>query len=166
PEFAPTVDAGTRKALADFSTTDGAKVARDLDGKTLDEVKQYMDTNYPSAPKTVSNLNPPPGQTEAVVQTKWELADGTVVRVKETNPPGAKVDRFRQEPALSVTSRKRDPSGQPLPESYQNEAFKISKDGVPVPKGPNEINTDGLTPAQARQRIDDMMNAGHRSISR
>ena len=165
--FKPTVDDGTKRALSAFPHTEGGKIARDLGGKTMDEVKQYMDANYPGALKSIDPLVPPPGQAAQVVQTKWELPDGTVVRLKETVPPGFKVDKFRGEPALSIAALKRDAAGAVMPESYQNEAFKIaSANGLPVPKGPNDIDVAGLTPAQAKQRVDALMNAGHQAIQR
>jgi uncharacterized Zn-binding protein involved in type VI secretion len=164
--FAPTVDDGTKQALAQFPQTKAGDIARDLNGKNLNEVKQYMDAHYPNAQKSTDALKPPPGQTNQIKQTKWILPDGTVVRVKETVPPGGKVDRFRNEPSMSVSVLKRDANGAPLPDSYQNEALKVTSDGTPVPKGPQDVDVSGLSPSQAAQRQDNVMAQGHRSIPR
>jgi hypothetical protein len=165
PKFSSSIDDGTKRALADFPKTDAAKIAKELDGKTLSEVKTHMDA-YSGSQKSVSNLPSPPGQQAQVVQTKWELPDGTVVRAKETVPPGGNVDKWRQEPSLSISVLKRDINGNPLPEAYANEAFKVSSSGVPVPKGPNEVDTTGLSTEAAKKAIDAAMNAGHQSIAR
>lgn len=164
--FSNDVDDGTKRALGSFDDTSAGKVSKDLDGKPLGDVKSHMDSQYPDAVKTETELRTPRGQSGKVVQTKWELEDGTVVRVKETDPIGGKVDRFRGEPALSVSSMKRDSSGNPLPDSFSNEAFKVSPDGTPIPKRPADVDVSGLSSADKAARIDYIMNAGHRSIER
>jgi hypothetical protein len=94
------------------------------------------------------------------------LPDGTVVRAKETFPPGGTVDAFRKEPSLSVSVLKRDSEGFPLPDSYKNEAFKVSPSGAPVPKGPADVNVTGLSGQAAQGAIDAVMKFGHQSIGR
>ena len=163
--FKPDIDDGTKRALAEFPKTRAGELSKILDGKNLDEVKAIMDAQ-PGVAKSVSNLNSPKGETAQVIQTKWELPDGTVVRVKETNPPGGKVDAYRREPSLSIAAVKRDVDGKPMPETYQNEAFKVSPQGVPVPKGPTDVDVAGLTPVQDKARVTAVMANGHRTLSR
>ncbi len=166
-KFASGIDDGTKRALDDFDTMDAGKVSRDLDGKKIDDVKKYMADNYPDVkPEVNPNMKPVDGEVGKRVQTKWELPDGTVVRVKETDPIGGKADDWRREPTISVGVVKRDATGKPMPETYANEAFKVAPDGTPVPKGPKDVNTDGLSDADAKKAVDAVMNAGHRELER
>jgi hypothetical protein len=51
-KFSSSIDDGTKQALTDFSKTDAGKIAKDLDGKSLGQVKEYMDS-YPGVKKSV-----------------------------------------------------------------------------------------------------------------
>jgi hypothetical protein len=86
--------------------------------------------------------------------------------VKETIPPGGYVDAFGREQSLSISVLKRDANGIPLPESFPNEALKVSSSGIPVPKSPKDVDITGLSDSAAESAIKAAMDAGHQSIKR
>ena len=167
------LDPNTSSALSKFDapgSTYGAnakKLAKELDGMNGTDMLNHMKANH--GPPRVETLPSPPGTTHTVQQSTWELPDGTTVRVKETIPPGNKVDPFRTGPTQAILVRKPDLSGNPLPDSFQNEAFKVDSAGNAVPKSPKDIDprhSSGMTNNEKDGFIRNVMDRGHTQTGR
>lgn len=85
--------------------------------------------------------------------------DGGMVRVK---PQGDPANRFRPQPHVSMSVRN------PPDASYQNfdlEAFKVSNDGIPLPKYPRDaFNPYGSSSPEGRAYMDALMNMAHTDL--
>jgi hypothetical protein len=147
---------------------DAKKAIALMDGNTVDEQKTALEREFGPPTDVRGPLPPrPPG----VVQTKWVRPDGTVIRIKETNPPGGHVDKFRRrDPCYSVSVLKVDPTtGLPMPDSFDNEACKVNRNGEAVPKGDTDIDpllTSGMNEVKAAGFEKQVMDQGHQQGSR
>ncbi len=90
-----------------------------LHGKSASEIERELQSE--------GFREKPPKPNAEYRQDIWVHEDGSVVKIKPEAYPG---DRYGRGPIVSKSVQ----FDQRLPESYHNEAFKVSEEGYPVPK--------------------------------
>ncbi|MEH1868674.1 MAG: DUF4157 domain-containing protein [Nostoc sp.] len=126
-----------------------------LAGRTVAEMIEILDADAAAGRCDKSTTNLPMGKGQPPKpQVSYQYPDGTLVRVK---PNG---DAFGNDPKYSVevTNTTQPATGQ------EDIAFKVSTDGKPVPKGPNDINNPYNKATNSEQFTayqDVVLEAGH-----
>jgi hypothetical protein len=83
-----------------------------------------------------------PNDPEVIPMDIYSHPDGGIIRIKSEGVPSSRYPRPQPSACKAVvynTKSKKDKEGNgtPIDIRYRNEAFKVSDDGIPLPKGPS-----------------------------
>jgi hypothetical protein len=151
------LDAPTKAAKTAYEAGTMGQAARSMSPQLAEKTMPEMEAMLEADVATGKSTKPPGEQTTAKNKPmrSYLYPDGTLVRLK---PEG---DAFGSEPKYSVEVTKQVGG----PAANQDDiAFKVGADGVPTPKGPEDLNVPWdktQNPAQYKAYVDEALKYGH-----